>query len=57
MSQVFEVSRSGYYAWRKPQGTTTKERWLIDLIVEYQRLCKQTYVAFGAGFSAKPAAW
>lgn len=32
------VSRSGYYAWRKRQGKEAKDQWLVDLIVECQRL-------------------
>lgn len=40
MCEVFEVSRSGYYAWRKRQGKEEKDQWLVDLIVECQRLCK-----------------
>ena len=43
MCEVFEVSRSGYYAWRKRQGKEAKDQWLIDLIVQCQQLCKQTY--------------
>ena len=43
MCTVFEVSRSGYYAWRKRQEKEAKDQWLVDLIVECQRLCKQTY--------------
>ena len=43
MCRVFEVSRSGYYAWRKRQGTPAKDQWLVELIAECQRLCKQTY--------------
>jgi len=43
MCTAFEVSRSGYYAWRKRQEKESKDQWLIDLIVECQRLCKQTY--------------
>ena len=43
MCEAFEVSRSGYYAWRKRQGQPAKDQWLVDLIVECQRLCKQTY--------------
>ena len=42
MCTVFEVSRSGYYAWRKRQEKEAKDQWLVDLIVECQRLCKQT---------------
>ena len=43
MCEVFGVSRSGYYAWRKRQGREKKDQWLVDLIVQCQQLCKQTY--------------
>lgn len=43
MCRVFEVSRSGYYAWRSRQGQESKDQWLVDLIVECQQRCKQTY--------------
>ena len=43
MCEVFEVSRSGYYAWRTRQNKESKDQWLVELIVECQRLCKQTY--------------
>ena len=43
MCTIFEVSRSGYYAWRKRQEKEAKDQGLVDLIVECQRLCKQTY--------------
>lgn len=43
MRKVFEVSRSGYYAWRKRQGREAKDQWLVELIVQCQQLCKQTY--------------
>ena len=43
MCDAFEVSRSGYYAWRNRQGKEAKDQWLVELIVECQRLCKQTY--------------
>lgn len=43
MCRMFEVSRSGYYAWRKRQEKEAKDQWLVDLIVECQRSCKQTY--------------
>ena len=43
MCEVFGVSRSGYYAWRKRQGKEAKDQWLVDLIVQCQELCKQTY--------------
>ena len=43
MCQIFQVSRSGYYAWRKRQNTEPRDQWLVDLIVECQRKCNQTY--------------
>ena len=43
MCKVFEVSRSGYYAWRNRQEKTSKDQWLIDLVVECQKHSKQTY--------------
>ena len=43
MCKVFEVSRSGYYDWRKRQDRTPKDQWLVDLIIECQQKCKQTY--------------
>ena len=43
MCEVFEVSRSGYYAWRKRQSRPAKDQWLVDLITECQRESKQTY--------------
>lgn len=43
MCRAFEVSRSGYYAWRNRQRGDTKDQWLVDLIVDCQRRCKQTY--------------
>lgn len=43
MCHVFEVSRSGYYDWRNRQGKESKDQWLVDLIVECQQRCKQTY--------------
>ena len=43
MCQIFQVSRSGYYAWRKRQNTEAKDQWLVDLIVECQQKCNQTY--------------
>ena len=43
MCEVFEVSRSGYYAWRKRQERAAKDQWLADLILECQKKCKQTY--------------
>ena len=33
MCEVFEVSRSGYYAWRRAQKKMPRDQWLIDLIV------------------------
>ena len=43
MCDVFEVSRSGYYAWRNRQEKTPKDQWLIDLVVECQKRSNQTY--------------
>ena len=43
MCRMFEVSRSGYYAWRKRQGKPARDQWLIDRIIDCQQRCKQTY--------------
>ena len=43
MCEVFEVSRSGYYAWRNRQQKEAKDQWLVDLVVACQRQSKQTY--------------
>ena len=43
MCEVFEVSRSGYYAWQQRQEQGAKDQRLADLIVECQKRCKQTY--------------
>lgn len=43
MCHLFEVSRSGYYAWRKRQDNEPKDQWLMDLIFDCQQRCKQTY--------------
>lgn len=43
MCRIFEVSRSGYYAWRNRQGREPKDQWIIDLIIDCQQRCKQTY--------------
>ena len=43
MCEVFEVSRSGYYAWRKRQEWGAKDQWLADLIVDCQKKSRQTY--------------
>lgn len=43
MCQIFEVSRSGYYAWRKRQGRKAKDQWLADWVTECQKQTKQTY--------------
>ena len=42
MCRMFEVSRSGCYAWRKRQGKPEKDQWLVDLIIDCQRRSKQT---------------
>ena len=43
MCRILEVSRSGYYDWRKRIGKKSKDQWLIDAITECQRQTKQTY--------------
>ena len=43
MCRVFQVSRSGYYSWRVRQSKPSKDQWLIDLVVECQQKCNQTY--------------
>ena len=43
MCEMFEVSRSGYYAWRNRQRREAKDQWLVDLIMECQRQSRQTY--------------
>lgn len=43
MCRAFEVSRSGYYAWRIRIGKEDKAAWLEALITECQQLCGQTY--------------
>ena len=43
MCRLFEVSRSGYYAWRQRQGKEARDQWLVDLIIDCQQRCKQTY--------------
>ena len=43
MCRMFEVSRSGCYAWRKRQGKPEKDQWLVDLIINCQQRSKQTY--------------
>ena len=43
MCRLFEVSRSGYYAWRNRQDKEAKDQWLVDLIIDCQKRCKQTY--------------
>ncbi len=43
MCKVFEVSRSGYYDWRKRQQKEAKDQWLVDLIMECQKRSRQTY--------------
>ena len=43
MCRVFQVSRSGYYSWRARQNKFPKDQWLIDLVIECQKKCNQTY--------------
>lgn len=45
MCKVFEVSRSGYYAWRRRQNRQSKDQWVVDLVCKCQQICKQTYGA------------
>ncbi len=55
MCEVFEGSRSGYYAWRSRQSKEAKDQWLVDLVVECQKQSRPTVsAASGAGSSAKP---
>lgn len=43
MCRIFEVSRSGYYSWRKRQEREAKDQWLTDLVIECQQHSNQTY--------------
>ena len=43
MCEVFEVSRSGYYAWRKQKHKTDRDSWLIRQIETCQRQSNYTY--------------
>ncbi|MDO4341083.1 MAG: IS3 family transposase, partial [Eubacteriales bacterium] len=43
MCKFFEVSRSGYYAWRNRQQQESKDQWLMHAIIECQNICNQTY--------------
>ena len=43
MCKVFEVSRSGYYVWKKRQQKEAKDQWLVDLITACQQQSRQTY--------------
>lgn len=43
MCRFFKVSRSGYYAWRNRQTKEPRDQWLVNMIEECQRRCKQTY--------------
>ena len=43
MCRVLEVSRSGYYDWRKRIGKKSKKQWLVDAIAECQKQTRQTY--------------
>lgn len=43
MCKVFEVSRSGYYAWRTRQQKEAKDQRLVDLVTACQQQSKQTY--------------
>ena len=43
MCEAFEVSRSGYYAWRNRQNKEAKDQWLVDLVMQCQKQSRQTY--------------
>ena len=43
MCKVFEVSRSGFYKWRKRMNTESERHPLDQLIIECQEQTKQTY--------------
>lgn len=43
MCKVLEVSRSGYYAWRKRVSREDRSAWLEALIIECQQRSNQTY--------------
>lgn len=43
MCKIFEVQRSGYYAWQKRKDDVPRDQWLVDLIIECQEKCHQTY--------------
>ena len=43
MCEVFEVSRSGYYAWRKRETGEDKDARLVEMIRLCQKHCGQTY--------------
>lgn len=40
---MFEVSRSGYDAWRNRQQKEANDQWLVDLITACRQQSKQTY--------------
>ena len=42
MCELFEVSRSGFYKWRKRAASQQRSE-LDQIIIEYQVLAKQTY--------------
>lgn len=43
MCKVFEVSRSGYYAWRNRTQTEKRDLWLEECILECQKHSHLTY--------------
>ena len=43
LCSILEVSRSGYYAWRKQKLTTDKDSWLIRQIKTCQQQSNYTY--------------
>ena len=43
MCSILEVSKSGYYAWRKRMQREAKDQWLVDLVTECQQKSGCTY--------------
>lgn len=43
LCEILQVSRSGYYDWRKRQTKPAKDQWLVDLIMQCEKESAQTY--------------